>query len=152
LTVLFTEEAIYKKSPQELTALLYEACMDNLEAAIESIKAKENIIANEKLKKANDILYRLGAGINYEAGIISDQLEAIYNYMADQLVEANIHKDIKVIEGVLDILTTIAGAWNQAMIKKTDAQPRDLRKKSLAYEQQDTFYDNPTVDEVKGRY
>ena len=52
---------------------------------IEDINGKNLIDANKKLQKANDILYRLGAGLNYEAGIIADQLDALYNYMAERI-------------------------------------------------------------------
>ena len=45
--------------------------------------------ANKKLQKTNDILHRLGAGLNYEAGIIADQLDTLYNYMADRVIEGN---------------------------------------------------------------
>ena len=58
-----TEELIYKKTPQEITALLYEACIVTLEEAIEAIKKKDYFTSNKKLVKANDILYRLDAGI-----------------------------------------------------------------------------------------
>ena len=54
-----TEEIIYNKTPQELTALLYEGLMENLESAIVFIDEKNYIEANKKLQKANDILHRL---------------------------------------------------------------------------------------------
>ena len=60
---LLTEEILYQKSSQELTALLYEGIMTNLEESIELIDAKNFIEANKKLQKANDILHRLGVGI-----------------------------------------------------------------------------------------
>ena len=61
-----TEEIIYKKTPQELTALLYEGLMENLESAIVFIEEQNYIEANKKLQKANDILHRLGVGLKYE--------------------------------------------------------------------------------------
>ena len=79
-----TDELIYQKNSQEITSLLYEALIDLLNNSIEDIKDKNLIDANKKLQKANDILYRLGAGLNYEAGIIADQLDALYNYMAER--------------------------------------------------------------------
>lgn len=115
---VLTEEALYQKSSQELTALLYEACLDHLDAAIEYIETKEFIDANMKLQKCNDILRRLGVGINYEAGIIADQLDSIYNYMAERLIEANLKKDIAIIKEVQGMLQTIASAWHEAMKTK----------------------------------
>lgn len=131
---LLTEEALFKKTPQEITALLYEACLTNLEEAIDDINNKDYVIANKKLQKANDILHRLGGGLNYEAGIIADQLDALYNYMADKLVMANYQKDTSLIEEVIKVLEPIALAWNEALRKKSAQPATGIRNKALAYE------------------
>lgn len=129
-----TEELIFKKSPQEITALLYEACIDTLEKAVTAIKRKDYFTSNKLLTKANDILYRLDAGINYNAGIIADQLDALYDYMSEKIIDANIHKDLSSIEEVLNILKEISTSWNEALKKKNTVQPNRLRQKNLAYE------------------
>lgn len=128
-----TEEIIYKKTPQELTALLYEGIMENLESAINFIDEQNYIEANQKLQKANDILHRLGVGLKYEAGPIAEQLDTLYNFMAMELIEANLKKDKQKIQGVLKIIGEIAGAWNTAM--KTTLNPtQKINKKVAAYE------------------
>lgn len=135
MTGIFTESAIHQKSPQELTALLYEACLTNLEDSIEDINNKDYVLTNKKLQKANDILYRLGAGLNYDAGIIADQLDALYNYMAERLIEANYQKDVTIIKEVIKELEVILGAWNQAMKKKPANLAASMNRKAMAYEQ-----------------
>lgn len=134
MTGILTEEALYKKSPQEITALLYEACLTNLEESIDDINNKDYVIANKKLQKANDILQRLGAGLNYEAGIIADQLDALYNYMADKVVEANYKKDTQLIEEVIKAIEPIALAWNEALKKKSAQTSNVMKNKTMAYE------------------
>lgn len=138
-----TEELIHKKSSQELTSLLYEACIVNLEEAVLAIQAKKLDRANTLLQKSNDILYRLGAGLNYEAGIIADQLEALYDYMANRLIEANWKKDISLIEEVLRMLKEIAAAWHEACQNKESSPHYDLKLKSEAYEK-NMLYDKNT--------
>ena len=128
-----TEEIIYNKTPQELTALLYEGLMENLESAIAFIDEQNYIEANQKLQKANDILHRLGVGLKYEAGPIAEQLDTLYNFMANELIEANLKKDKQKIEGVLKIIGEIAGAWNTAM-KTTSNPTQKINKKVAAYE------------------
>jgi flagellar protein FliS len=130
-----TEELIYQKSSQEITSLLYETLMNQLRDAIEDIKGKNLIDANKKLQKVNDILYRLGAGLNYEAGIISDQLDALYNYMAERTIEANRKKDPAIIQEVLSIAERLADVWNKAMKNKPSTTQNHLRRKVNAYEQ-----------------
>lgn len=141
LVTLISKEALHKKSSQEITALLYEACINNLEDAKTAIHEKDFMLVNEKLQKSNDILERLGAGLNYEAGIIADQLDAVYNYMADRLVQANYNKDVTAIEEVIKLLIEFSTAWHQAMKNSKDSQPKTIKQKASAYEQT-AIYDN----------
>jgi flagellar protein FliS len=130
---VLTEEVIYKKSPQELTALLYEGIILNLEDSIDLIEAKDFMGANEKLQKANDILERLGVGLKYEAGPIAEQLDTLYNYMASELIEANLKKDPQMITNVLKIIQPIAQAWSEILKKNVHSQTSTAKKVS-AYE------------------
>nr|WP_065410469.1 flagellar export chaperone FliS [Bacillus wudalianchiensis] len=129
-----TKEMIYQKSSQELTALLYEAAVTNLKTAIKQLENQQYIEANQAMQKVNDILHRLGVGLNYESGIIADQLDALYNYMADQLIEANIKKDASLAKEILTILEEITGAWTATMKAKPTLKQSSFRKQSSAYE------------------
>ncbi|HVH95825.1 MAG TPA: flagellar protein FliS [Bacillus sp. (in: firmicutes)] len=146
-----TEEFIYQKSSQELTSLLYEVLIDNLNSSMEDIKEKRYIEANKKLQKTNDILHRLGAGLNYEAGIIADQLDTLYNYMADRVIEGNRKKDIAIIQEVLSISERLASAWNEAMKNKPSQKPSHIRKKANAYEQNVMVLERETNIMEKGK-
>lgn len=130
-----TEEFIYQKNSQEITSLLYEVLIDQLNGSIKDINDNQYIDANIKLQKVNDILHRLGAGLNYEAGIIADQLDALYNYMAEQVIDGNKKKDIVILQGVLTIAERLASAWNEAMKNKPDQKQMQIRRKATAYEQ-----------------
>ena len=77
----------------------------------------------------------LGAGLNYEAGIIADQLDTLYNYMADRVIEGNRKKDIAIIQEVISISERLASAWNEAMKNKPSQKQSHIRKKANAYEQ-----------------
>ncbi|MFA9556019.1 flagellar export chaperone FliS [Evansella sp. AB-rgal1] len=135
MITVISNEALHKKSPQEITSLLYEACLDNLEAARNSIEQIDHYKANTHLQKANDILRRLGAGLNYEAGIIADQLDAVYNYLADKTIEANYSKDVKIIDEVISHVTSISLAWQKAMLQNIDSQTKSRKQTANAYEQ-----------------
>lgn len=129
-----TEEELYQKTPQQLTSLLYEACLNKLERSCDALKQGRSLEANGLLQQSNDILYRLGAGLNYEAGIIADQLDLLYNYMVNRLVEANIHKDYNLVDEVRILLTTIAESWEAANQKGKDQQTTMHKMQARAYE------------------
>lgn len=128
-----TEEVVYKKTPQQLTALLYEGLIESVEEAIASTRKGDYIHANKRLQKANDILRRLGVGLKYDAGIIAHQLDALYNYMAERLIDANVKKDVGIMQEVLTIAKDIATAWNEALKKQPTTNV--AAKKAAAYEQ-----------------
>lgn len=132
---ILTKEILYKKTSQELTALLYEALLDHLEEAKLLIIKNHLLKANEKLQRCNDILQRLGVGLKYEAGSIAEQLDSIYNYAAEQIILANRKKDYVLIEEVLQVLEPIVQAWNKA-IKMNHASPSESARKLSAYENQ----------------
>ncbi|RDI40124.1 flagellar export chaperone FliS [Falsibacillus pallidus] len=146
-----TKELIYQKSSQEITSLLYEAAIDDLTYAIDDIHQKKYIDSNIKLKNVNDILQRLGVGLNYDAGIIADQLDALYNYMADRVIEGNLQKDPAILREVLEILTRISDAWNTALKEKPSTKADLKRQKANAYEKHILVYerDENTVEEGK---
>lgn len=109
--------------------------IEQLHRSIEDIEEKRFIDANKKLQKINDILYRLGAGLNYEAGIIADQLDTLYNYMAERVIEGNKKKDASVIGEVLSIAERLASSWNEALKNKPNEKQMLHRRKTRAYEQ-----------------
>lgn len=132
---LISQETLHKKTSQELTLLLYEAALNNLEKAIDDIHASQFEGANKALQKTNDIIHRLGAGINYDAGVLSDQLEQLYNYLADELFNANLTKDVARIKQVHSIINTLFMAWNEALKNRKDVSDRTNIKQTNAYEQ-----------------
>ncbi len=137
-----TKEIIYQKSSQEITSLLYEVLIDTTNEAIDDIKGKQYIDANVKLKRVSDLLERLGVGLNYEAGIMADQLDALYNYMADLVIKANINKEITLLEEVVTISEELATAWRTAIKNKSQQPNRQLLKKANAYEKNVMVYEN----------
>ncbi|PSL51122.1 flagellar protein FliS [Salsuginibacillus halophilus] len=134
-----TEAWLHQKSPEELTALLYEALERNLLEAKTAVHDQAYMDANAKLQKANDIIHRLGAGLNFEAGIIADQLEALYNYMAEQVIMANRTKTTAPIDEVLRILNDIDTAWQTAQQTKKDQASAGRKMQANAYEKQMMF-------------
>lgn len=129
---MITKEMIYQKTPQQLTALLYEAGLAQFEKADLFLKEGSFSEANEAMQKINDITERLGAGLNYEAGIIADQLDHVYNFIADTVIQANLQKDAEKLAQAQKLFQSIADAWNEAM--KT-APSKPVARKKNAYEQ-----------------
>ncbi|MBM7097240.1 flagellar export chaperone FliS [Bacillus sp. H-16] len=136
---MISNEALYKKTSQEITALLYEALINNLEEGKGNIECADYLKANLHLQKSVDILQRLGAGLNYEAGIVADQLESLYQYISTLVLEANLKKDTVKIDHALSIIEAVTDAWSQAIENNKDTRSATMKKQSLAYEQSINF-------------
>ncbi|MCJ7843299.1 flagellar export chaperone FliS [Lederbergia sp. NSJ-179] len=130
-----SKELVYQKSPQQLTAFLYEAGIQQLQKAIECIENKQWAEANMILQKVNDIIERLGAGLNYEAGIIANQLDTLYNYMANEVITGNLKKDVAILQEVRTIMEQLATAWTEALNMEITSGQREHYRKTNAYEQ-----------------
>ncbi|MGG3449209.1 flagellar export chaperone FliS [Domibacillus aminovorans] len=136
-----TKEIVYQKTPQQLTALLYEAGLEQFTKAARYIHQENILEANRSMQKINDILERLGAGLNYEAGIIADQLDQVYNFIADTVVQANLKKDAIKLSEAERLFQTLSDTWNEAL--KT-APVRPVKRKQNAYEQNVFIEEQPT--------
>jgi flagellar protein FliS len=147
-----TEDFVYQKNSKELTSLLFEALLTNLYSSIEDIDKKDYLQANSRLQKANDILQRLGVGLNYSAGIIADQLDHLYNFLADSLIQANIRKDKVLIEEIIGIVKLISDPWNEIVKKNPTVNNHELRKRVNLYEKNIKILNNEVDIYEEGNY
>ncbi|SHI38230.1 flagellar export chaperone FliS [Lutispora thermophila] len=143
---IYSEQELAEMKPQELTSLLYQAFLEKLRGAIKALEEKDLIGSNYLIQGCNDILERLGAGINYKAGIIADQLEALYDFCAHRLIEANIKKDKEMLQQVLKIMENISQGWFTAM-EVSDLET-SINKKLENYESH-LYYEEANLDIVE---
>ncbi|NJP38804.1 flagellar protein FliS [Alkalicoccus luteus] len=133
---MFTEKELYVKTSQQLTALLLEALCLQMEKAENEIEQKQYMSANKALQQAADICERLGAGLRYEAGIIADQLEAIYQYTADELIQCNLTKDADRLRRLRKMVEPLYTDWLNVVRSQAGKKPQSGYIRQLsAYEQ-----------------
>ena len=113
--------------------MMYEKFIQNIDEAVIAIQHSDYFIANEKINSAT-ILYRLGIGLTYQAGIIAEQLDILYNYMSERLIMAKL-KDTFILCEVQQMMKKLSNAWNE-VLKATPKVTSSLRKNKLSsYEQ-----------------
>lgn len=143
---IYSEQEIMEMKPQELTSLLYQAFLEKLRGSIKALEKGDPMGSNYLLQGCNDILERLGGGINYKAGIIADQLEALYDFCSHKLIEANIKKDKEMLRQVLKIMENISQGWLTAMeISNLETGTN----KKLDYYDSHLYYEPANVDIVE---
>lgn len=101
--------------PQEkLVPMLYEGAMRFIRQAQEALAAGRYDRTSDYLCRAQDILSELMATLNPEAGEVARNLAALYAFMHDHLVQANIKKDAKMMQEVERLLAELRDAWEEA--------------------------------------
>lgn len=101
-------------TPEELTLMLYDGLIRFINVARKSVGEKNVEEAHRANLRAQDIISELmnTLNMNYE---ISHSLYALYDYMKRRLVEANIKKDVAVLDEVLGMARELRETWSQAM-------------------------------------
>ncbi|MNN11301.1 Flagellar protein FliS [compost metagenome] len=101
-------------SPHRLTLMLYNGAIQFASKAREAMLANSISDTNLYLQKSQDIIYELLSSLNVkEGGELAANLEKLYFYMIDRLIESNIQKKSSGIDEVMNMLEELKSAWEQ---------------------------------------
>ncbi|MEW6273588.1 MAG: flagellar export chaperone FliS [Bacillota bacterium] len=116
----YQQNAVLTADPGRLTLLLFNGAAKFARQAVESIKNKDIPGAHQAITRAQDIVFYLLSTVNTESEV-GKNLSALYDYMHRRLVEANVKKDISILEEVSGMLEDLGASWQEA-IKQAPAQ------------------------------
>ncbi len=129
----YKQTAINTARPEELVLMLYEGGIKFINKAIIAINDKNIQDANECIKRAQDIVEQLIIGLDFKhGGQIAADLEALYDYMKRKLIEANIKKDVTILEEVLGMFREFRETWMEAMKLARSKQPAQQAQPAVA--------------------
>lgn len=110
----YLEQRIMNAKPEELTLMLYEGIMRFISQAKLYNDQKSVEKSNNANMRAQAIIEELRStlDLNYE---VAEGLEALYVFMLERLVDANMSKDNAVLDEVLELATDLRNTWKEAM-------------------------------------
>lgn len=112
---------IQTASPAELTLMLYEGAIKFCNIAIMGIEENDIEKAHNNIVKVQRIINEFQATLNHKYEVAKD-FDAVYAYLYDRLLEANIKKDKEILEEVVRHLRTMRETWKEVMrLAKTGA-------------------------------
>jgi flagellar protein FliS len=98
----------------EITQMLMAGVLDKLVMAKVAITHNSFEAKSENISKASAILIALRESLDFDAGgEVSANLEALYSYMIERLVNANRNNDIGPIDETAHLMKEIKSAWDQ---------------------------------------
>lgn len=109
------ESAVMSASPHQLIVMLFDGAKSSMVRARILLEQGDIPGKGAALSKAINIITNgLKVGLDLEkGGELAENLSALYDYMTQRLMIANLHNDVKVIEEVETLLENIASAWRQ---------------------------------------
>ncbi len=119
----------------KLVVMLYDGAISYLKTAIKYINENDMAAKGIYISKAQDIIDELNNSLNMnEGGEIASTLRKIYNFLYFYLVKANLKKDTKMIQEVIDILSSLRDAWDEISKKKMEEESASQEKIDLTAE------------------
>mgnify|MGYP002069846504 CR=1 FL=1 len=110
----YANNKIMTASPAQLTLMLYDGAIKFCNLAIMGIEQKDMNKALTNIRKVENIVQEFRSGLNFKYPVAQD-VENVYKYIYDRLVEANIHKDKEILEEILGHLRTMRNTWEEVM-------------------------------------
>lgn len=112
----YMQNNIMLSSPEKLLLMLVDGLSRFVKTAKIAIEEKDTVKANENLIKAQDIVAELMSSLNMDYEI-SEGLSQLYDFIYQRLIDANIKKDIKIIEEIEPIIEDLKNTWHEALDK-----------------------------------
>ncbi|MCL2130265.1 MAG: flagellar export chaperone FliS [Treponema sp.] len=122
----YRETRVKTASQGQLIIMLYDEAVKHLDRALDLLdlnsRGKKNPANIEKISKAilktQEIITELTVSLDFEqGGEIAKNLFSLYTWYNKELLESNIHHDIKRINEVRNQLADLKGAWMEIVAK-----------------------------------
>lgn len=107
------ETGVIAANPHKLIVMLFEGAQVALNSALKFMQAGDIAAKGKSISKAIMIIDNgLRASLDKNVGgEIAENLDALYEYMSNRLLQANLHNQPEAIHEVLGLLGDIKGAW-----------------------------------------
>jgi len=111
----YRQTQVSTASQGELLLMLFDGAIRFARQGQEHMEKGEIEQANFKLIRAQDIVNELILSLNLEVGEIAQNLQQLYTYIYDLLVQANIKKSAEKVDEAINMLTELRDTWEQVV-------------------------------------
>jgi flagellar protein FliS len=110
----YQNNTILTASPQELTLMLYNGAIKFCNQAIISIENSEMQKAHNYITRVEDIIEEFIITLDDKYSVY-ESFKRMYDYVNERLIEANMNKDIEILNEVLGYLRELRDTWKEVM-------------------------------------
>lgn len=110
----YANNKVTTASPAELTLMLYDGAIKFCNIAIEAIEEKNIPKAHNNIMKVENIIQEFQVTLDRKYSVAED-FDNVYSYLMGRLIEANLKKDVEILQEVLGHLRTMRDTWKEVM-------------------------------------
>ena len=112
---------ISTSSQSQLILMLYDGALQAVNQSIQCMGRKEIAEQSQYILKAQDIINELSLALDMkQGGEVAKTLEQLYQFVLNQLIQANITSDTMYLESIIKVLSPLRDAWSQISQATTD--------------------------------
>jgi flagellar protein FliS len=111
----YKNNSVNYASKEQLLLMLLEGSVRFSKLARQAIQDKNIMLAHENIIKTENIYYELIIALDTKKnGDWANDLRRVYDFIVRRLVEANIKKDLSIMDEVIPLIEEIKDIWNEA--------------------------------------
>ncbi|HPS93842.1 MAG TPA: flagellar export chaperone FliS [Deltaproteobacteria bacterium] len=102
-----------------LVLMCYDGTINFLRRAQKAHAEKNFVSRNELLTKAQNVLWELINGLNFQAGEIAYNLDSLYNYMIRRILDSQYTDNVEPVNEVITHLQELEESWKTIILKQS---------------------------------
>ena len=113
----YKQNTVKMASKEQLLLMLVDSAVKSTKIARLAIEKKDIERAHTELVRVQDIFTELMVTLDRDAGQTYEDLFRVYEYIKSGLVQANIKKDVAIIDEVLPLIEEVRDTWHEVSKK-----------------------------------
>ncbi len=110
----YKNNSVNYASKEQLLLMLLDGAVKFAKIARQAILDKDVKGSHENLVKTQDIFTELMITLDQNAGEWAVNMYKIYEFIKERLFQANIKKDVKIIDEVMPLIEEVRDTWQEA--------------------------------------
>lgn len=109
----YKENSIMAVSPEQLLIMLVDGAVKYTKVARLALLKGDKDRAHKELIRVQEIFGELIRTLDTNAGDFAQELLIIYSCIRQKLIEANIKKDVAIIDEILPLIESVRDTWHE---------------------------------------
>ena len=108
---VYKNNSVNYASKEQLLLMLVDGAVKFSKMAKDALINKDIKMSHEYLIRTQDIFIELMASLDMSAGEWTQQIYAVYDFIKTKLVQANLKKDVEILNEVMPLIEEVRDMW-----------------------------------------